>query len=559
MSNDFEARERRSRSIWLHVAAIIAVAIPIVIVAWRVVLDPIIDIGRDLYVPDQLAHGARLYRDLRYNYPPLAPYGAAAFFRLAGTSLSSYFVLNLSIAILAATAVWLATRAAFDRLSATVATLLFVTLCLAGTSTYTASFLVPYAQAATLGVAAMMLFIGALVASLNRNSQRLLALALFAGSVGAWTKQEYALAFVVTIAATFFLQRQTRWAIVAAAAANGAVLFLLHLFFRDPRPGHHWITDNVLTSSLLSGENAKRFYAMVSGSGELVKNATLITFGLALLSLLVLIVRWLEADARGARGFLLLAALSIVEYLLAALFFRPWPLIQLAAILVLLKRDRSSPLLPLFLFATTISFRILWQNTPDWYGFALILPTLVTATGALLVELPRRGVYSRKAALLFLPIFCVIGWRGVMREVAVYRMTNATATSQLGSYRDPVPGRAAVISDLSARIRKSGARSLVVFPEGVSLNAFSSVPSPISDYLFTPIESGSTAAETRILGELSAHPPDLIVITPRDVGEFGSRGFGADYDQRIAAFVRDRYEIVGRWDREGYFVFRRVR
>src|SRR5215470_17656168 len=35
-------------------------------------LDPIIDTGRDLYIPGQIDQGARLYRDIRYQYPPLA-------------------------------------------------------------------------------------------------------------------------------------------------------------------------------------------------------------------------------------------------------------------------------------------------------------------------------------------------------------------------------------------------------------------------------------------------------------------------------------------------------
>ena len=59
-------------------AAIVAAAAIALAQSWDRWLDPIIDAGRDLYIPEQLRHGARLYADIRYNYPPLAPYLLAA-------------------------------------------------------------------------------------------------------------------------------------------------------------------------------------------------------------------------------------------------------------------------------------------------------------------------------------------------------------------------------------------------------------------------------------------------------------------------------------------------
>src|SRR6266496_2163955 len=58
-------------------------------------LDPIIDTGRDLYIPEQLAHGAHLYRDIRYQYPPLAPYLLAVATAIVGHLLAYYTALGL--------------------------------------------------------------------------------------------------------------------------------------------------------------------------------------------------------------------------------------------------------------------------------------------------------------------------------------------------------------------------------------------------------------------------------------------------------------------------------
>src|SRR5687767_11126175 len=69
------------------VAGLIAIAALFVLLGHGRWLDPIIDAGRDLYVPERLAHGARLYKDIDYNYPPLAPRTLALAVRLFGSSL----------------------------------------------------------------------------------------------------------------------------------------------------------------------------------------------------------------------------------------------------------------------------------------------------------------------------------------------------------------------------------------------------------------------------------------------------------------------------------------
>ena len=48
--------------------------------------DPLIDSGREWIVPDALARGDLLYRDVVYWFGPFTPYFQAAFMRLFGSS-----------------------------------------------------------------------------------------------------------------------------------------------------------------------------------------------------------------------------------------------------------------------------------------------------------------------------------------------------------------------------------------------------------------------------------------------------------------------------------------
>lgn len=65
--------------------------------SWRTGLDPIVDFGRELYVPWRLSEGDVLYRHVAYFNGPLSPYLNAAWFRLFGASLTTLMVANLIV------------------------------------------------------------------------------------------------------------------------------------------------------------------------------------------------------------------------------------------------------------------------------------------------------------------------------------------------------------------------------------------------------------------------------------------------------------------------------
>ena len=65
--------------------------------SWRKWPDPIVDFGRELYVPWQITRGRVLYRDIASLFGPLSPYVNAFWFRVFGVSLTTLVVCNLAI------------------------------------------------------------------------------------------------------------------------------------------------------------------------------------------------------------------------------------------------------------------------------------------------------------------------------------------------------------------------------------------------------------------------------------------------------------------------------
>src|SRR4051812_45790677 len=84
-------------SLILRASMMIAFAIMIAW-TWQRWPDPIVDFGRELYVPWQVSQGKVLYRDIAHFSGPLSVYFNALLFRVLGTSLRTLEFANIAIA-----------------------------------------------------------------------------------------------------------------------------------------------------------------------------------------------------------------------------------------------------------------------------------------------------------------------------------------------------------------------------------------------------------------------------------------------------------------------------
>ncbi|HEY5609599.1 MAG TPA: glycosyltransferase family 39 protein [Thermoanaerobaculia bacterium] len=472
-------------------------------------LDPVIDTGRDLSIPAQVRGGTALYRDVLYYYPPLTPYLLAAATALVGDSLSSYTAIGVAISLVVALALYLTAKVLVHRLAGLAAALLFVGLSFTGASTWGANFIFPYAHAATIGMMFLLLQICFLAVYFFRErAGRWLAIGTAFGLLAAWSKIE-----------------------LAAIA--------LAYFGRD-------LIDNAFPASLLRGRSSSFFYSAVQGRtrlGEFLVASLLGGLTIALVALVIALID--RSKSRKAVGGLL-ALLALLTFFAADdRFFAAWAIAQVALVPFALREPRS-PLFFLLLFSMGATLRIYFNLSPNWYGFTLMLPLFLLIAFVLFRFLPERGAYSERAAWLWLPLLLLLMGRGL----ALQRMTFALKTHRIETARGvfyDVPGRGAVIESLLRGIAESRAKSLVVFPEGLTINYLSGVPTPLSFHTFTPIEAADPDVEHRILQELTERKPELVAIVTRDVSEFGYRGFGIDYHLGIRDFLRANYRPIGRW------------
>jgi hypothetical protein len=468
---------------------VVLIAIIALIQSWQRWLDPIIDTGRDLYIPEQLARGAKLYRDLRYQYPPLAPYLLAL---LPSHKLLSYTILGIAQSAVVAICLWLSLRR--NAIAATVATLFFVALSLCGASTWGANFIFPYTYAATLG---MMFLVIALAAVLNDR----VPIALVALLLASWCKVEYAMAVALILVVLAITRRVSLRQLALFAAAWLASLGFVVWAFPE------------MDLFSLTNASARHFFAVVAGQPGW--DHLLALLGIAAVFALL---RW-------GKWWLAMPLMIPLAY---HGFFRAWFFLQLALLVYALVKERESPLAVFAAFAVATTLRVPFNVAPAWYGCFLIVPVYALIAYTLFERWPSR------AWLFLVALLCARDlWEQHERWSAkVYPITSAR-----GTFYDYNEERAQAISAL----RLTG--TLAVMPEGLTINYLTRTTTPLSFHTFTPPETADPRVEDQILREINARPPDHIAIVNRDVREYGSRGFGIDYDQRLARWIFANYDV----------------
>jgi hypothetical protein len=99
---------------------------------------------------------------------------------------------------------------------------------------------------------------------------------------------------------------------------------------------------------------------------------------------------------------------------------------------------------------------------------------------------------------------------------------------------------------------------VLALPAGVGLTFLGGLTSVCGMHSFLPPELDGPF-EDRLLACLEAAPPDLVLHVGLDLQEFGSAGFGADYGQRVGAWVLEHYEAIDQFGPNGYVIMLRRR
>ena len=549
-------------------------------VSWRKWPTPLIDFGRELYLPWRIAHGALLYRNVDDNYGPLSQYFNAGMFSIFGPGMMVLVAANIAIFAAIVVLVYYLFRRAWGAGAAFASAAVFIAVF--GFSQYVTvadyNYAAPYAHEATHGIFVCLL----LVLMLSLWVERPTALRSFlAGCLAGLTtvlKPEFMLAAglvsVTAVIVRWKFYNRPRVGEIGAWAVGAALPTLgFATYFATQEPWKQafsyacraWWIPGGLTR--FTGEPIVRSMAgLDSPWSHLAEHAAATVIAVALIAGIGGTARLADRiTGKWSRlfplamlvGLVVWLSVSVINWIQVGRCLLGLTLIYLAATIKSLTRGPKSDVnykllamrLCITVLAAALMARMLLNGRIYNYGFyqaalaGLLIPAVIIG------ELPARlglrkwgkSVAIMGALALLLP--------GVIRLATRSRQMLRLEDSAVGKGGDrfytfpqniePTGEIVRILADYLGKQAKPG-DTLLVLPEGVMLNYLLRMPSPVAPvFFYSPTTSGGR--EAAIVSDLQRHPPDWVAIISRDLREYGIQRYGATpgNGQRILYWVRD--------------------
>jgi len=561
---------------------IIIVAIIMAHWSWGKWSDPMIDFGRELYVPWQILEGSTLYTDIAYFNGPLSPYINSLWFLLLGVHMRSMIIANFIILGIILLVFFKLLEKVDSRIGATVGCLIMITVFAFARYDFVGNynFIAPYSHEMTHGL--LLSSLGIYFFSIYQSQNKMIAVFLSGVLFGLvfLTKAEFTLAVASALISgftlTFWIQKEpwTQIAIKTACFLTGAfappvIIFLLlntSMPIKQALIGTLGSWPGTLNPELRN----IHFYKQIMGIGNLVLNikTMFIGFSCFLLIFSPAIIISTVNPSRPKRDVLVGTTIGIGIVILSILcinplikivsyIIRPLPLFLICLIIfeginLWKKYQKEQDLngvlrLTLLLFSLILLTKILIRVDPHQYGFALAMPGTIILISALVDRIPAFLEKKDRAGTLFrcFSISIIIVFSGMHMFVSDFwydKSTVRVATDTAKFYTD---FRGYPVQEIIEAVEKHSSTddTLAVLPEGVMLNFLTQRKNPTPYINFMPPEF-ILFGEQNILEKFNANPPDYIVLTNKPLEEYGLKAVGIDIGVGLYEWVKSNYTLL---------------
>jgi hypothetical protein len=561
---------------WAGVGLVVLANVVMALWFWGRAPDPIIDFGREIYMPWRILEGQHLYRDFTYFNGPFSPYFNALVFKIFGVSLQTLTITNLVLAMGMTALLYRFMLELGDRWSAAIAlfTMPFVFTFAQLNGVPNFNWITPYSHDLTHGIILGLSMIAAIWMYTRRRNMIWIANAgLLLGFVFL-TKAEVFLAALLASIAGLVL---AMWSETVPkrgwlALANFVITALIppivaFALLKAILPTHdvvlalegswHWLGNQQLLSL--------RYFKLINGTDHLGQSLTTTALWTAAYGAIAVFTAVIGSRLRKSslkRPELIAICAFVAGLVLWIFWMRVWenflrPMQLLVAIygvyllwrIAQSRRDRAALAtiaLPIMLaiFAGALLGKILWNVRAVHYGFALSLPATLLVINGLVYAGSRfadaRGGSPQFVRAIWAALVLVGCYAHFRVDYAYFTKKDHVVSAGSDAFLADIRGK--MINDACDYLLEhtSPDTTVLAMPEGFLLNYLSRRVNPTIYHQFTP-PNLIMYGEENILAELKKHPPDVIALVHVDNIEYDARFLGRDYGKDIWAWVVTNY------------------
>jgi len=198
------------------------------------------------------------------------------------------------------------------------------------------------------------------------------------------------------------------------------------------------------------------------------------------------------------------------------------------------------------LFSLFMALRIFFLAWAGHYGFYILLPGMIVYYiffFKIAAEALNSPVARRFFSLGFLFLFILF----IMSHFSISRLCYRSKTLKISSPRGTLytfnNSRENRCKELIEFLKGNTDKqeSLVIFPEGLTVNFLSGRANPLYYYSYLPHELAQPKMMDSIISDMKNKRVDYVVLTQRDAAEYGHAVFGRDYAEPIWKYVSENY------------------
>jgi len=533
-----------------------------------------IDSGHEMYIPALLAEGKMLYRDVWFNFGPLAPYFNSYLFRLFGIHLSVLYWAGSLTALGAAVFLYMAGM----QLSAwPIGWTAGAVILMEGFHPSLFCFPLPYSFSAAYGCLIACLSLYLLIKAATSGGWAWTFAAGSAAAIGLLLKHEFGatcyIVLMMLIAIRTFQKKKAKplFQDIAAILPGNAVCAATILWMVSIRGVEFMTQENIddwPTSFFMRNYAA----TMLQNNGFSLKPAALTDalvrslFLAAVLLALYCLFLWKRRDPRsilmrvillgGLAAWYKYTGLNLQTLLGSLVFPRDMVLYVLIAAAcswwIFWRRKPADPrhlIVPLLLtFSGLLAFRIMLRMLPSDYPIFYNGPVVLCFL-LLVMALIRQMVRTPALIWKIQAVFCLaclvsVGWYAYQAKSIAKSFV--PLTTRRGTILVPPHMKESYERAISFMKEKAARGEYVLsVPEDTSLYFLSETYCPTRVYMFLPgiMAPGKMTAE--LIEEIESKNVRYILWSNRLFWEYGAPVFGRNFDQAIGEYFRSHYHLTG--------------
>jgi hypothetical protein len=533
-----------------------------------------IDSGHEMYIPALLAQGKMLYRDVWFNFGPLAPYFNSYLFRLFGIHLSVLYWAGSFAALGAAVFLYVAGM----QLSAwPIGWTAGAVMLIEGFQPSLFCFPLPYSFSALYGCLIACLSLYLFIKAAASSGWGWLLAAGTAAAIALLLKPEFGMAcylMLIMLIVVRSLKKKSAKPILQdiAVVLPGIVICGATVLWMVSIRGVKFMTqeniDNWPTSFFMKNYASK----LLQGNGFSITPASLTDalirslFPAVFFLELYCIFKWKRRDARATvMKVVLFGGLAIwykfmqlnPQTALASLVFpRDMVFYVLIAAVwswwIFWRRKSSNPrdlIIPLILtFSGLQAFRIMFRMMPAEYPIYYNGPVVLCFL-LLILAVIRQNIRTSALVWKIEAVFCLacLASAGLYtHQIRYIAKSFVPLTTDRGTILVSPHMKESYMAAIGFMKEKAAlGESVLSVPEDTSLYFLSDTYCPTRVFMFLPgiMAPGKMTAE--LIQEIESKDVRYLLWSNRLFWEYGAPIFGRDFDQQIGEYFRSHYHRVG--------------